>query len=137
MKKLTYALVLMGVPLVFAVVTASVSYAWNTFTVDPRPVHADGAGVDTKDGYTVVTLKNGDTEYLVVTSYGPYEGERKEELKGKPRQFVTVYEIARKGEGKAEFILVGSRCIEWDRGFELVNFKKDDSAPSKLRGPRD
>lgn len=137
MKKLTYVLILLGAPLVLAVATASFSYAWNTFTVNPRPVHADGAGVDSKDGYTVVTVKSGDNEYLVVTSYDKFENERKEELMGTPRQFMTVYEISRKGEGKAELLLIGSRCIEWDRGFELVNFKKDESAPSKLRGPRD
>ena len=128
---------MLAVPLVCAAVTASVTYAWNSFTVNPRPVYADGAGVDAREGYAISTVKVGDVEYMVVSNYGLYEGEKKDELKGIPRHFVTIYEIARKSEGKAELILVGSRCVEWDRGFELVNFKVDGSAPSKMRGNRD
>lgn len=137
MKSHIFVLLLLGVPLVAALLTASVTYAWNSFTVDPAPVKADGAGVETTEGYTIQTVKIGDTDYLVVSCYAPYENEKKEELKGVPRHFLTIYELVRKSEGKAELLLVGSRCIEWDRGYELINFKRDDSAPSKLRGTRD
>ena len=137
MKKYLYVSLMLGLPLVCAALMASVTYAWNSFTVDPAPVRADGAGVDTADGYTIQTVTIGDTDYMVVSCYAPYANEKKEELKGVPRHFVTIYEIVRKSEGKAELLLVGSRCIEWDRGYELINFKKNDAAPSKLRGSRD
>ena len=55
-------------------------------------------------------------EYLVVSSYGKYMGDEQQ------RQFLTFYEVNRKGLGQAELHLVGSRCIDFDRGFELLNF---------------
>ncbi|MCB9895197.1 MAG: hypothetical protein H6839_12155 [Planctomycetes bacterium] len=138
MKKLVAASLLLAVPLVVSALLASVTYAYDCFTSDSQPVFASGAAVDKADeGYAVTTVKVGDIEYMVVSSYAKLDGERKEELKDVPRHFVTIYEIVRKSEGKAELLLVGSRCVEWDRGFELVNFKPDASAPSKLRGPRD
>jgi hypothetical protein len=137
MTKHLYLTLLLGVPLVCAALMSSIVYAWNSFTVDPAPVSADGAGVETKDGYTIQTVRIGDTDYLVVSCYAPYANEKKEELKHVPRHFVTIYELVRKSEGKAELLLVGSRCIEWDRGYELINFKVDGSAPSKLRNNRD
>ncbi|MCB9933661.1 MAG: hypothetical protein H6841_09590 [Planctomycetes bacterium] len=130
--------ILLGVPLVFAALLASVTYAFDRFAGDPQPVYADGASVEkADDGYAVTTLRVGDVEYLVISAAMPLDGERKDELKHVPRHFVTIYEVVRKGEGKAELILVGSRCVEWDRGFELINFKPDSSSPSKLRGSRD
>lgn len=137
MTKHLYLTLLLGVPLVCAALTSSFVYAWNSLTVDPAPVRADGAGTDTTEGYTIQTVRIGDTDYMVVSCYTPLEGEKKEELKGVPRHFITIYEIVRKTEGKAELLLIGSRCIEWDRGYELINFKKDEYAPSKLRGTRD
>ncbi|MCA8911320.1 MAG: hypothetical protein KDB82_06425 [Planctomycetes bacterium] len=132
MKKLVVFSLLLAVPLVAAAVLASVTYAFDRFTADSQPVHADGAGVDSKDGYAITTVHDGDQEYLVVSTYAPYAGD-KEEDKGTPRQFVSVYEVNRKGEGKAELVLVCSRCIQWDRGFELLNLKSDDQRPSQLK----
>jgi hypothetical protein len=129
---------LLGVPLTAAALLAAFTYTWNSFAGDPLPVHADGAGVDNaREGYVVNTVRVGDIEYLVVSSYARFEGEKKEELKGTPRHFITLYEVVRKSEGKAELILIGSRCVEWDRGYELINFKADGAAPVKLRGTRD
>ncbi|MCG3182925.1 MAG: hypothetical protein ICCCNLDF_01007 [Planctomycetes bacterium] len=129
---------LLGIPLTAAALLAAFTFTWNSFAGNPTAVHADGAGVDNaREGYALNTVKVGDIEYLVVSSYMPFEGEKKEELKGTPRHFVTIYEIVRKSEGKAELILIGSRCVEWDRGYELINFKADGSSPTKLRGTRD
>jgi len=138
MKRLGIAALLLAVPLVCAALTASVTYAWNSFTASPPPAYATGASVErSQEGYAVTTVKVGDVEYMVVSSYAKYENEKKEELKSTPRHFITIYEIARKGEGKAELILVGSRCVEWDRGYELIGFKPDNSSPEKVRGMRD
>jgi hypothetical protein len=41
--------------------------------------------------------------------------------------------VIRKNDGEAELKLVGSRCVEWDRGFELLGFKADDARPDKLK----
>jgi hypothetical protein len=133
MKKLMYVSLLLGVPLVCAALTASVTYAWNSFTVNPRPVYADGAGVaNAREGYAVTTIHDGDVEYLVVSTYGSYDGDKTEDF-GTPRHFLTFYEVIRKNDGEAELKLVGSRCVEWDRGFELLNFKADDMRPSNLK----
>lgn len=132
MNKLLSVCLLLGVPLVCAALTTSVTYAWNSFTVDPTPVRADGAGVDSTDGYTVTTIREDDVEYLVVTTHAPYAGD-KEEVKGTPRHFITVYEISRKKDGEADLVLVCSRCIEWDRGFELLNLKATEQRPSSLK----
>jgi hypothetical protein len=137
MKKLVYVALLLGVPLVCAALTASVTYAWNSFTVNPRPVYADGAGVDNaREGYGITTIHDGDVEYLVVSNYDTYTGDTKEEDKGKLRHFLTFYEVIRKSDGEAELKLVGSRCVEWDKGFELLGFKADGSRPELLRGKR-
>ena len=132
MKKLQLLLVLFGVPLVFAAVMAAGSYTWSTFIASPEPVHADGAGVDDRQGYTVTTIHDGDQEYLVVSTYAPYAGDKPED-QGVPRHFITVYEVNRKKEGQADLVLVCSRCIEWDRGFELFNLNADDQRPSSLK----
>ena len=137
MKKYAVFSLMLAVPLVVSALLASVTYAFDRFTSEPQPVFATGAGVEkAEEGYTVTTVKVGDIEYMVVSSYAPLDGERHEEMIGVPRHFVTIYEVARKSEGKAELLLVGSRCIEWDRGYELINFKPDASSPSKLRGTR-
>jgi hypothetical protein len=132
MKKLPIVLALLGAPLVLAAVLASVSYTWSTFVSTPEPVHADGAGVDTKDGYAITTVHDGDQEYLVVSTYATYAGDKAED-KGTPRHFISVYEVNRKNEGKADLVLVCSRCIQWDRGFELFNLKPDKQRPSELK----
>lgn len=131
MKLTTFAFIL-GLPLVLAAATASFTYAWNSFTAQSQPVFATGAGVDTKDGYALTTVHDGDVEYLCVFTYAPYTGD-KEEDKGTPRQFLTIYEVIRKTDGKAELHLIGSRCVEWDRGFELLNFEGKKDRPSDLR----
>lgn len=133
MKKLGYAAILLAVPLVCAAVTASVTYAWNSFTMNPSPVYADGAGVDSREGYTISTVHDGDVEYLVVSTYGPYLGDTKEEDRGTMRHFLTFYEVIRKNDGEAELKLVGSRCVDFDRGFELLGFKADSLRPEALR----
>ena len=133
MKKLVAASLLLAVPLVVSALLASVTYAFDRFTDNSQPVHADGAGVDkAEEGYAMTTLHDGDVEYLVVSTYGPYDGD-KEEDKGTPRHFLTFYEIIRKQDGVAELKVVGSRCVEWDRGFELLGFKPDGSQPSALK----
>jgi hypothetical protein len=132
MKRLGIAAILLAVPLVCAAVTASVTYAWNSFTVNPRPVYADGAGVDSREGYAITTVHDGDVEYLVVSTYAPYLGDKTED-KGTPRHFLTFYEVIRKNDGEAELKLVGSRCVEWDRGFELLGFKPDEARPDALK----
>jgi hypothetical protein len=137
MKRLGIAALLLAVPLVCAAVMASVTYAWNSFTSAAPPVFADGAGVDNaREGYAISTVHDGDAEYLVVSTYDTYEGDTKEEDKGKLRHFLTFYEVVRKGDGEAELKLVGSRCAEWDKGFELIGFKADGSRPELLRGKR-
>ena len=110
MKKLAVFSLLLAVPLVVSALLASVTYAFDRFTDGPQPVFASGAAVDkAEEGYAVTTVKVGDIEYMVISSYAKFDGERKEELKNVPRHFVTIYEIVRKSEGKAELLLVGSR----------------------------
>lgn len=132
MTKHLYLTLLLGVPLVCAALTSSFVYAWNSLTVDPAPVRADGAGTDTKEGYTVTTIRDGDNEYLAVSTHAPYVGD-KEEDEGTPRHFITLYEVIRKTDGEARLVLICSRCIEWDRGFELQGMKPDDNRPSALK----
>jgi hypothetical protein len=137
MKKLVFLSLLLGVPLVCAAVTASVTYAWNSFTVGAPPVFADGAAVDqAREGYAITTVHDGDVEYLVVSSYDTYVGDTKEEDKGKLRHFLTFYEVIRKNDGEAELKVVGSRCVDFDKGFELLGFKPDSSRPENLRKAR-
>lgn len=84
----------------------------------PQAVHASGAGVDTRNGYSVTTIDaGGGVQYLCVSTYAPYAEDRT------MRQFLTFYELERTVQGKAKLHLVGSRCIDFDRGFQEINFE--------------
>ena len=127
MKRLGIAAFLLAVPLVCAAVTASVTYAWNSFTTGPQPAYAGGA--DTKEGFVVTSFRaDSGRDYLAVMDYSEYMGD-------KSRQpFLTVYEVVRKGDGSAELYLVGSRCIGWDRGFPMIGFnEKKIESPDALK----
>lgn len=124
-------LLMLGVPLVLAAVLASVSFTHYVFTGGPVPVQASGAGVDSREGYAMTTLKSGDFEYLVISTAAPYVSSRESDRDLKVHT-LTFYEIKRKEDGKADLYLVGSRVIEWDRGFESVNFD-----PKRIERPED
>jgi hypothetical protein len=133
MKLTTFAFIL-GLPLVLAAAAASFTYAWNTFADQSPPVYAaGGGGADTNEGFVVTTmLSDSGREYLIVYDYAEYMGD------GQKRPFLTTYELVRKGNGEAELYLVGSRCIEWDRGFPMVGYsnKKIESPDAMKRAQR-
>lgn len=88
--------------------------------LQPVTAHADGAAVSGKEGFAMTTMDvGGGITYLCVSTWAPYQ------VDGQVRQFLTFYEVKRNGEGKGELHLVGSRCVDFDRGFELVNFKPE------------
>lgn len=129
-------LVVLGVPFVFASVLASVSFAHHVFVGGPVPVQATGAGVDSREGYAMTTLKSGDFEYLVISTDAPYVSKNESEPDLKVHT-LTFYEIKRKEDGKADLYLVGTRVIEWDRGFESMDFDlKRIARPEDLRKRR-
>ncbi len=129
-------LLVLGVPFVFASVLASVSFAHHVFVGGPVPVQATGAGVDSREGYAMTTLKSGDFEYLVISTAAPYVSSRESDRDLKVHT-LTFYEIKRKEDGKADLLLVGTRVIEWDRGFESMNFDlKRIERPEELRKRR-
>lgn len=105
---------------VFAVAAllAAGTYAYNTFTENAAPALADG-GVDSKEGYVVTPLGfNRQGGMLAVTKYSenPFEA-------GQMRHTITMYEVVKKGsDGTAQLHLVGSRCLEFDSGPDLVKF---------------
>ncbi|MDC1141539.1 hypothetical protein OAU50_00470 [Planctomycetota bacterium] len=106
-------LLLLGVPLVLAVVVASTAYAWNTFSDGAETVHAFDPGSATAGGvepFTVNDFKVGDRVFLAVSTYDHHIQD------GSMRQFLTIYEVNSKGVGKSELYLVASRCIDFDRG---------------------
>ncbi|MCA8917914.1 MAG: hypothetical protein KDB68_07420 [Planctomycetes bacterium] len=104
---------------VFAVAAllAAGTYAWNTFVDKAETAHADG--VDTKDGYDVTTFgANRQGGYIAVTKFSenPFEA-------GQMRHTITFYEIVKSGgDGDAKLYLVGSRCIDFDSGPDLIKF---------------
>lgn len=129
-------LLVLGVPFVFATVLASVSFAHHVFVGGPVPVQAGGAGVDTREGYAMTTLKSGDFEYLVISTDAPYVSNKESDQQLKVHT-LTFYEIKRKEDGKADLYLVGTRVIEWDRGFESMDFDlKRIQRPEDLRKRR-
>ncbi len=119
MSKETRSLFLvLGLPFAAAALLLAAGVAWKS--LQPVPALADGAGVDGKSGFAMTTMDvGGGVTYLCVSTYAPYQPD------GQVRQFVTFYEVKRNGEGKGELFLVGSRCVDFDRGFELVNFKPE------------
>jgi hypothetical protein len=104
---------------VFAVAAliAAGTYAYNTFIDTAETAHADG--VDTKDGFDVTTFgTNRQGGYIAITKYAenPFK-------KGEMRHTLTIYECIRSGsEGEAKLYLVGSRCLDYDAGPDLIKF---------------
>lgn len=101
----------------FAALVAAGTYAWNTFVDKAETTHA--AGVDTKDGFEVTTFgSNRQGGYVAITKYSenPFEP-------GEMRHTITFYEIIKSGsDGEAKLYLVGSRCLDYDSGPDLIKF---------------
>lgn len=129
---------LLGLPLVVAALVASTTYAWATLTVEPEPVEANGAALQDKKGTAMLTMKIGDTEYLVVASYGNNEHIKPGDNRPTgPYQFVTVYELT-KQNNKVDLRMVGMRCVEWDHGLDLLNFTAEKGmGPADMRKRKD
>jgi len=120
MSKEMRSLVLMvSLPFGVAALLLAAGLAWRAFM--PVPALADGAGASGKDGFTLTTVDaGGGTQYLCMSSYAPYVASGKGEM----RQFLTFYEIKKQGaDGEARLFLVGSRCVDFDRGYAELNFK--------------
>lgn len=116
-KETRSLLIILGLPLVLAALVLAVSTALRS------PVHADGAGVDTRNGHALTTIDaGGGVTYLCVSNYTQYGTDPT------PRQFLTMYEVQRNGTGKATLHLVGSRCIDFDRGFPELGFRSPEGA---------
>jgi hypothetical protein len=105
---------------VFAVAAllAAGTYAYNSFVDNAEVAHAEG-GVDTKEGYVVTPLGfNRQGGMIAITKYSenPFEP-------GEMRHTITFYEVVKKGNnGEAEMYLVGSRCLDYDSGPDLIKF---------------
>ncbi len=101
-----------------AALVASGTYAYNTFVDDTETVHAQDTTGRGTDGWVVTPFgTTRDGGYIAVTKYvdNPYD-------EGK-RQTITIYELKRTGTGDAQFHLVGSRCIDYDAGPDLIKFE--------------
>lgn len=123
-KEVRSLILVLGLPLVAAMLLAA-GVAWRSLV--PSVVHADGAGVDGRTGYAMTTIDaGGGVQYLCVSSYAPYMGD------GQMRQFLSMYAIRRTGEGKGDLFFVGSRCVDFDRGFAEIGFKSPQGY-----GPKD
>ena len=116
---------------VFAVaaLVAAGTYAFNTFVDRAETAHADG--VDTKEGFEVTTFgANRQGGYIAITKYAenPFEP-------GQMRHCITFYEIIKSGsDGEAKLFLVGSRCIDYDQGPDLIKFESiKNETPSDLK----
>ncbi|MBK8207967.1 MAG: hypothetical protein IT464_15695 [Planctomycetes bacterium] len=129
---------LLGLPLVIAALVASTTYAWATFTVDPDSVRADGAALQEKKGVAMFTVKVGDVEYVVVSSHSRNLNVKEEEpVSGENCHFLSFYQLTVKSDKETELRFVGSRCVEWDNGFDLVNFTKSRFGdPAEMRSKR-
>jgi hypothetical protein len=125
----------LGLPLVVAALLAAGTYAWNSFTASAAPVQATGAALQDRKGVATHTLKIGDVEYLVVSSYGKNFNLREEDkFYNVDCHYLTFYELNRKGDNDFTLRLVGSRCVEWDKGADLIGFNaQKGGAPSDLR----
>lgn len=127
---MSYRLVLaalLGLPLVCAAVLAAVTYAWDTFTDSATPVQAQA--VERRGGQDVemIPLTVGGVDYLVVSSFDRNHSIRPDseddaDVDPSYCHFVTLYEFSRKNERQIDLRFVGSRCVEWDKGFDLVTF---------------
>lgn len=119
MSKEARSLILMlGLPFAAAALLLAAGVVF--WALRPVPAHADGASLAGKDGFAITTIDVGSgVQYLCVSTYAPYIGGGKGEL----RQFLTFYEIKPAGPGKAELFFVGSRCVDFDRGFAEMGFK--------------
>jgi hypothetical protein len=119
---------------VFAVAAliASGTYAYSTFIDKAQPVQADtGAGVDTKEGSSIISFgANRQGGFVAVTKYAPSPTED-----GVMRHCITFYEIIKSGsDGEAKLFLVGSRCIDYDAGPDLIRFEAEKGyAPAELK----
>jgi hypothetical protein len=94
--------------------------------------HADtGAGVDTKEGSSIISFgANRQGGFVAVTKYAPSPTED-----GVMRQCITIYEVIKSGnDGEAKLFLVGSRCIDYDAGPDLIKFESEKGyAPAELK----
>lgn len=127
---MSYRLVLaalLGLPLVCAALLAAVTYAWSTFTAEAAPAYAQSSerrgGLDTE----MIPLSIGGVDYLVVSSFDRNHTIRAdsadaEKVDSSYCQFITLYEFTRKSDKLVDLRFIGSRCVEWDKGFDLVNF---------------
>ena len=119
---------------VFAVAAlmAAGTYAYNSFISNPAEVQASGAaGLNSKEGFTVSTFgDNPQGGFVAVTKYAenPFEA-------GTFRQCITFYEIRKAGaNGEADLYLVGSRCLDYDAGPDMIKFEAAKGyAPSELK----
>ena len=115
-----------------AALLAAGTYAYNSFIGSPEEVQASGsAGIDSKEGFTVSTFgDNRSGAFVAVTKYAenPFEP-------GTFRQCITFYEIVKAGgNGEAELFLVGSRCLDYDAGPDMIKFKAEKGyAPAELK----
>ncbi|CAG0950822.1 hypothetical protein PLCT2_00184 [Planctomycetaceae bacterium] len=101
-----------------AAVAGACFYGYDVMTKNAEPVYAN-AGLAGKEGFTVVSHTDGKGgNYLIVNTYAANP-----DSKSEMRRVMIVYEIKGDGEGKAKLFLVGSRCIEHDGYFDLLNFE--------------
>ncbi|MBZ0135315.1 MAG: hypothetical protein K8I27_02940 [Planctomycetes bacterium] len=115
-----------------AALLAAGTYAYNSFIGAPEEVQASGAaGINGKDGFVVSTF--GDNQqggYVAVTKYAenPFEP-------GTFRHCITFYQIVKAGSnGNAELFLVGSRCLDYDAGPDMIKFEAEKGyAPAELK----
>jgi len=115
-KDVRSLVLILGLPFAAAALLLAAGAAWRSLA--PSTVYAQGAGVDSREGYALTTLDvGGGVHYLCVSSHAQYGKDPT------PRQFLTFYELRRTGQGAGELHLVGSRCIEYDRGFAELGFK--------------
>ncbi len=103
----------------FAALLAAGTYAWNTFIDKAEPVTA--SGVDTKEGFSVEGLGfNRNGGIVCVTRYTEHPFEP-----GQMRQTMTFYELVKAGsDGDAKLYLMGSRCLDYDQGPDLIKFEE-------------
>jgi hypothetical protein len=102
-----------------AALLAAGTYAWNTFMDRAEPVQA--AGVDSSDGFAVEGFGfNRQGGFICVTRKVANPFETNEQ-----RYTMTFYELIKTGgDGDAKLHLLGSRCIEYDQGPDLVKFEE-------------
>lgn len=115
-----------------AALMAAGTYAYNSFIATPESVQAAGAaGISGRDGFTVSTFgDNRQGGFVAVTKYAenPFEA-------GTMRQCITFYEIIKSGgDGSAKLYLVGSRCLDYDAGPDMIKFEAEKGyAPAELK----